>query len=99
LRLSPSALTTLAFLTLVFAGQATIYAIRVRERIWETLPGRWLVVATIVDLAIGIGVAMSGVLGAPLGAGLVLALLVASVVLAFGLDGLRRLAFARLRVH
>ena len=48
LRLSPSALTTLAFLTLVFAGQATIYAIRVRGALWETPPGRWLVVASLV---------------------------------------------------
>ena len=99
LRLSPSALTTLAFLTLVFAGQATIYAIRVRGPLWETPPGRWLVVATMVDLAIGIGVAMSGVLGAPLEASLVLALLAASLALVFLLAALRRAAFARLRVH
>ncbi|MFO1331303.1 MAG: HAD-IC family P-type ATPase [Rubrivivax sp.] len=98
LQLSPGALTTLAFLTLVFAGQATIYAIRVRGRLWEAAPGGWLVAATIADLGIGIAVALSGVLSAPLPGSIVAALLAASVALVFVLDGLRRAAFARLAV-
>lgn len=82
----------------MFAGQATIYAIRVRGRLWEAAPGGWLVAATIADLGIGIAVALSGVLSAPLPGSIVAALLAASVALVFVLDGLRRAAFARLAV-
>ena len=96
LALSPSALMTLAFLTLVCAGQATIYAVRVRGLLWETLPGGWLVAASAADLAIGVGVALSGVITAPLSAAVVLAVLVASMLLALLLNGLRRLVSARL---
>ncbi|MBS0294055.1 MAG: HAD-IC family P-type ATPase [Proteobacteria bacterium] len=96
LRLAPGALMTLAFLTLVFAGQATIYAIRIRGWPWETAPGGWLAAASLADLAIGAGVAMSGAISAPLPGGLMLGLLAASALLALLLSGLRRLAFVRL---
>jgi H+-transporting ATPase len=99
LRLAPAALTTLSFLTLVLAGQATLYAIRARGPRGQAPPSRWLLAATAADLAIGIGVATSGLLGAALPWRLVLALLAAALGLMFALDALRRLAFARLGLN
>ena len=96
LHLAPEALMTLAFLTLVCAGQATIYAIRVRGWLWETPPGRWLVAASVADLLIGAGVALGGAITAPLPGAVVLGVLAASALLAPALNGLRRLASARL---
>ena len=96
LHLAPESLMTLAFLTLVCAGQATIYAIRVRGWLWETPPGRWLVAASVADLLIGAGVALGGAITAPLPGAVVLGVLAASALLAPALNGLRRLASARL---
>ena len=48
------------------AGQATIYAVRVRGPLWETAPGGWLVAASVTDLAIGVALAMGGMISAPL---------------------------------
>lgn len=60
LRLEAGRLQTLAFLTLVLAGQATIYAIRTRGSLWQTRPSAWLVGASLLDVAVGVTVAASG---------------------------------------
>lgn len=96
LHLAPAPLMTLAFLTLVCAGQATIYAVRVRGPLWETAPGGWLVAASVTDLAIGVALAMGGMISVPLPGAVVLGVLAASALLALLLNGLRRLVFARL---
>lgn len=96
LHLAPDTLTTLAFLTLVFAGQATIYAVRARNTLWETPPGVWLIAASITDVMIGIVVAMSGWITPPLPITVIFSLLVASFVFAFVMNGLRRIVFARM---
>lgn len=92
LRLEPAALVTLAFLTLVFGGQATIYAVRTHGALWESAPSRWLVVASVADIAVGVVVATTGYLAAPLSPLAIGALLVASVGLAYVLNRLSRVA-------
>ncbi|MCC7282219.1 MAG: HAD-IC family P-type ATPase [Acetobacteraceae bacterium] len=96
LRLAPDAAATLAFLTLVFGGQALIYAIRTGATVWETPPGGWLVAASAFDVAIGIVVATTGWIAAPLPAAVVAVLLAASVAFTFLLNRLRRLVGARM---
>ena len=59
-------LRTLAFITLVFAGQATIYVVRERRHMWHSRPGSWLVLSSALDLGIAASLAITGTLMAPL---------------------------------
>jgi len=43
LRLGIGELRTLAFVTLVFGNQATLYALRVRRHMWSSRPGWWVI--------------------------------------------------------
>jgi len=95
LRLAPDALVTLAFLTLVCGGQATIYAVRTNGALWESAPSAWLVAASVADVVVGVTVATLGHLAAPLPPLVIAVLLVASVGLAYGLNRLSRLASLR----
>lgn len=91
LHLPADAQPTLAFLTLVFGNQATIYVIRARRAPWKTRPGRWLVAASLADVAIGVAVAATGWLAMPLSWAVISGLLAASLALLFALEGLRRI--------
>ncbi|MEH6952684.1 HAD-IC family P-type ATPase (plasmid) [Nitrobacter sp. NHB1] len=94
LHFGPDTLMTLAFLTLVFGGQATIYAIRTQGKLWETAPSGWLVAASVADITIGVIVATTGYIATPLPVLAIAVLLVASAWLAYILNGLSRLTYA-----
>ena len=64
--LAEKPLQTLAFITLVFGGQAIIYAIRQRRRRWEPRPSRWLAISSIADIVIAATLAAAGIAMAPL---------------------------------
>ncbi|MGA8652804.1 MAG: HAD-IC family P-type ATPase, partial [Xanthobacteraceae bacterium] len=52
LGLGIDALRTLAFITLVFGSQGTIYAIRQRRHLWGSRPSLWLAVSSATDILI-----------------------------------------------
>ena len=78
-RLAFPSLQTLAFLVLVFGGQANVYLVRERRHFWRSMPSRWMLFATAADLLFVIFLAVRGVLMAPVALGLVAALLAAVV--------------------
>jgi H+-transporting ATPase len=80
------AMTTLAFVTLVFGGQATMYAIRERRHLWSSRPSRWLVAATTADVAIASTLAVSGIAMPALPVAIVAATLAGAAGFAFVLD-------------
>ena len=82
LGLGTDALRSLAFLALVFGGQATIYAIRGRRSLWGTLPSRWLLASSIADVALASSLAIFGVAMAPLPVLVVASVLAAAAVFA-----------------
>jgi H+-transporting ATPase len=90
LHFGPDALVALAFLTLVFIGQATIYAIRTQGKLWETAPSSWLIAASLADITIGIVVVTTGYIATPLPVLVITTLLVVSAGLAYILNGLSR---------
>lgn len=92
------ALQTLAAITLVFSGQAVFYVARERRRMWASRPGTWLVVSSVVDVAIIATLAIRGVLMEPLPLAVVATVLAASVALAFVLDNVKVAVFRRLRM-
>jgi H+-transporting ATPase len=71
-----SMLQTLVFLWLVIGMQATVYLVRERGAWWRSRPGRWLVASTVGDLAAVSVLATRGWLMAPVGPGIIGALLV-----------------------
>lgn len=89
---------TLAFLTLVLAGQAAIYAIRTRGSLWQTRPSASLAGASLLDIAIGVTVAAGGWFSAALAWPVIGAMLAAALLLTPVLAALRRLVADRLRL-
>jgi len=96
LNLSIQALRTLAFIVLVFGGQATIYAIRERQHLWGTRPSLLLALSSLADVAIASTLAVAGIAMTPLPASLVAATLGAAMVFSFVLDLVKVLVFAQL---
>jgi H+-transporting ATPase len=66
LGLPTSQIQTLAFLTLVFGGQGTVYLVRERRHLWRSRPSRWMVLSSAADLLIVSVLAARGLLMAPL---------------------------------
>jgi H+-transporting ATPase len=75
LSLSLGALQTLMFLMLVFSGQGTVYLVRERGHFWRSTPGRWLLLASIVDVGLVSLMATQGILMAPVPPSLIAGLL------------------------
>jgi H+-transporting ATPase len=64
--LLPNDTPSLAFLTLVMGNQATIYAIREKGRFFVSLPGKWLLASSVLDISVAVGLVHYGILMAPL---------------------------------
>jgi H+-transporting ATPase len=98
LELDTAALRTMAVVTLVFSGQAVFYVSRERQHIWSSLPGRWLIVSSIIDLSIFSILSSNGILMAALPISVVASLFVAATVFAFILDAVKLSLFRRMVV-
>jgi H+-transporting ATPase len=79
------ALQTLAFLAIVFGNQATLYALRERQRLWST-PSGWLVLSSVADVVIASTLASRGIAMTPLPIILVTATLTAAFAFALVVD-------------
>ncbi len=95
--LGTEALRTLAFVALVFGGEATLYAIRDRRRLWSR-PSRWLVVSSVGDLLIIAALAIGGIAMAPLPISAVAGTLAAAAAFGFVLDVVKLPVFSRLKI-
>jgi H+-transporting ATPase len=95
LGLRSGAVQTLAFVIIVFGGQATLYAIRQRLHLWGTCPSRWLAVSSVADIAIASTMAIGGFAMTPLPPLVVAETFGAAVALAFVLDWVKLSVFAR----
>ncbi len=98
LGLSTPQIQTLAFLTLVFGGQGTVYLVRERGHLWHSRPSRWMVLSSAADLAIVSALATLGILMTPLPLSLVAGLLVLVLVYLFVVDYLKIAIFRRFGV-
>ncbi|OGT08615.1 MAG: plasma-membrane proton-efflux P-type ATPase [Gammaproteobacteria bacterium GWE2_37_16] len=55
-------LQTITFLLLVFTGQGNIYLVRERKHIWHSMPGKWLLFSSLMDILIVSVLATQGIL-------------------------------------
>ncbi len=86
---------TLAFLTLVFGGQGTVYLIRERGAWWRSRPSTWMLASTAADVALVGWLAYRGVLMAALPAVVIGGLMAAVALYLAAVDPLKRLVFRR----
>ena len=68
-------LQTLVFVMLVMTGQGNVYLVRERGPFWRSAPGPWLLASSLIDVAVVSGMAIGGVLMAPVSPALVAGLL------------------------
>ena len=98
LRLTTGALRTLAFLALVFGGQATIYAVRGRRSLWGLRPSGWLLASSTIDVTIACSLAILGVAMSPLPIAVVASALAAAAFFSVLLAFVKRSVFARYEI-
>jgi H+-transporting ATPase len=91
-------LQTLSFVALVYANQATTYLNRERQRLGSSVPSRWLITSSVVDLLIASTLATCGIAMAPLPLMVVAGILLAAVAFAFILDFVKVPVFTRLGI-
>jgi H+-transporting ATPase len=60
---------------LVYSGQGTIYLVRERHHLWHSLPSKWMLIGTTVDILVVGLLATQGILMAPIPALLVVEVL------------------------
>ncbi len=84
--LAPVASQSLDFLGLVFSGLANVFLVRERGHLWASRPGRFLVLATVVDVVTVSLMAWSGWLMARLPMTAILGLLLATLLYTLFLD-------------
>jgi H+-transporting ATPase len=99
LRLGIPSLQTLAFVAVVCGNQAATYTIRSRGSLWATpRPGRWLVLASVVDITLAMTLASRGWLMAGLAWPVLLGVLGAAVALTLVVNPAKTLVFRRLHI-
>jgi H+-transporting ATPase len=92
LRFDVATLQTYSVLVLVFSGEAVLYVVRERRRIWSSRPSLAFMLSSLVDVAIFATLAGKGILMAPLPAEVVAGLLASAFVFAMALDGVKAMA-------
>ena len=93
LNLTMEELRTLTFVALVFSSQATVYVVRDRKHMWCSSPSAWLVGSSILNVAIAVVLALTGLLMAPLPAWLIASTFFATLFFSIFLDGAKSFIF------
>jgi H+-transporting ATPase len=93
LHLDLDTLRTLTMVNLVFNGQAVYYVVRERRRIWSSIPSRIVLLSSLVDVLLVPGLAIFGILMAPLSPWIVASLFAGAVVFALLLDEVKARLF------
>jgi H+-transporting ATPase len=98
LNLDIGTLQTLTVVTLVFSGQAVFYVARERQHLWRSMPGKWLLVSSAVDLMLISFLAVNGFLMKPLAIAIVAGLFVAAIIFSLLLDSVKVVLFRRFEI-
>ncbi|WP_157381231.1 hypothetical protein [Burkholderia ubonensis] len=97
-QLPTSELQSLSFFAIAFGNQAVRYVLRERGHFWHSLPGRWLLLSSVIDIAIVSMLVLSGTLMAALPMSLVGAVAMTAIGFALILDQLKIPVEAALRL-
>jgi H+-transporting ATPase len=97
--LDPMALQTFAFVTLLFGSQGLIYVLRERRHIWSSVPSKWVLASSAVDISIVVALALSGVFMEPLPWQFLLAVALATTAFALILDQIKQPVMAHFKLE
>ena len=86
LHLPLNQLQTLIFVMLVFTGQGNVYLVRERRHFWQSMPSRWLLLASLLDIAVILVLSTQGILMAAIPLWLAMGLLALVLVYLLGVD-------------
>ena len=86
LHLPLNQLQTLIFVMLVFTGQGNVYLVRERRHFWQSLPSRWMLLASLLDIVVVFVFATRGILMTAIPIGLVTGLVALVLVYLFAVD-------------
>ena len=89
LGLSLPQLQTLVFVTLVFTGQGMIYLVRERRHFWNSVPSRWMILSSILDVSVVCLLSTRGILMASLPTAVIGSVILACVFYLVALDFLK----------
>jgi H+-transporting ATPase len=98
LNLDIDTLRTLTVVTLVFSGQAVFYVARERQHLWRSMPGKWLIISSAVDLTLFSFLAVNGFLMKPLAIAVVAGLFAAAIIFSLLLDSVKVVLFRRFAI-
>lgn len=98
LHLGTRATQTLTFLMLAFAGQSITYVLRERDNMFSSMPSRWMIFFSTMDIVFVSLLAGYGFFMAPLPVPLILALFGATAAFALVLDRVKLETFRRLQI-
>ena len=96
LHLPLAQLQTLVFVTLVFTGQGMVYLVRERRHFWNSAPSGWMILSSIVDVAVVCALSVRGILMAPLPASVIGLVILACGLYLIALDFLKVPILSRL---
>lgn len=99
LKLPLANLQTLLFVMLVYSGQGTIYLVRERGHFWHSLPSKWMLIGTSVDILLVGLLATRGILMAPIQIALVLKVFGVIGLFLMALDFIKVPIFAKLQLN
>jgi H+-transporting ATPase len=99
LQLPLANLQTLLFVMLVYSGQGTIYLVRERGHFWHSLPSKWMLIGTTMDILVVGLLATQGVLMAPIPALLVVEVFGVIGLYLILLDFVKVPIFSRLKLN
>lgn len=92
-------LQTLSFITLVFTAQSMIYLVRERHHFWTSQPGKWMMLASVLDVLVIILLASFGILMQAIPLWLTLSTLALVIAVLFVLDFLKVWVFQKFNLH
>ncbi len=99
LHLSLQQLQTLIFVMLVFTGQGNVYLVRERKHFWNSVPGKWLLLASLFDIVIVSILATRGILMTAINPLLIVELLAVIIVYLFLIDFVKIRIFSFLNLR
>ena len=86
----------LIFVMLVFTGLGNVYLVRERRHFWQSRPSRWLMLATLLDIAVVSVIASQGILMAAISPALIGGLMAVALVYLVMMDFLKIRIFRRI---
>ncbi|MFH1819674.1 MAG: plasma-membrane proton-efflux P-type ATPase [Pseudomonadota bacterium] len=95
LHLPLAQLQTLIFVMLVFTGLGNVFLVRERRHFWQSRPSRWLMSATVLDLAVVCVMASQGILMTAISPALIAGLLALALAYLAMMDFLKIRIFRR----